>query len=149
RLFGDHVGSFVDVGANNPFIDSNTHFFHLRGWSGTNIEPTRQGFEQFVEHRPDDLNLPVAVSDTEGILRFFEVWDAEGHNGLSTLSRETAERHRARGDRLIDYEVPVRTLASLIEEYRIEPPDFISIDVECHEEHVIRGIPLETWRPRV
>ena len=26
RLFGDHVGSFVDVGANNPFIDSNTHF---------------------------------------------------------------------------------------------------------------------------
>src|SRR5262249_3245062 len=88
RLFGDHVGSFVDVGANNPFIDSNTHFFHLRGWSGTNIEPTRQGFEQFVEHRPDDLNLPVAVSDTEGTLRFFEVWDAEGHNGLSTLSRE-------------------------------------------------------------
>jgi hypothetical protein len=45
--------------------------------------------------------------------------------------------------------VPVRTVASLVDKYRIEPPDILSIDVESHEGAVIRGTPFERWRPKV
>ncbi len=31
--------------------------------------------------------------------------------------------------------------------YNIAPPDFLSIDVEGHEERVIAGMPLDRWRP--
>ena len=45
--------------------------------------------------------------------------------------------------------MPVRTIRSLIDTHGIEPPDLLSIDVEGHEGAVIRGMPLDSWRPRV
>jgi FkbM family methyltransferase len=149
RLFRGRPGRFMDVGGNHPFIDNNTFYFYLRGWRGVNIEPTPSGHALFREHRPGDVNLAVAISDAEGELPFFEVLDGEAMTGLSTLSGDVAEGHRASGFEIVEHRIPVRTMASLIEEHAIEPPDLLSIDVENYEEHVIRGIPLATWRPRV
>jgi FkbM family methyltransferase len=147
RLFDGKVGRYMDVGANHPVLDSNTHFFHLRGWRGVNVEPIPRNHALFVEQRPDDLNLAVAVSDTSGTMTFYEVIGG-GLTGLSTLSADIAHVHAKRLE-VVEYEVPVRSIADLIREHSLEPPDFLSIDVECHEDRVLRGIPLETWRPRV
>lgn len=149
RLFRDRPGTFMDIGANHPFIDNNTYFFYLRGWRGVNVEPTRRGHALFREHRPADRNLAVAVSDVEGEMTFFEVDDADGLTGLSTLSAEVAEARRAQGYSVVEHSVPIRTVASLIDEHEIEPPDLLSIDVEGNEGRVIAGIPLERWRPKV
>ncbi len=146
RLFGDHVGRYMDVGSCHPILCNNTHFFYERGWRGVNIEPTRQGHALFQEHRPEDLNLPLAVSDHEGELTLYEV---VGDPGNSTLHREIAEPYRARGVEIAAHPVPVRTIRSLIDTHGIEPPDLLSIDVEGHEGAVIRGMPLDSWRPRV
>jgi FkbM family methyltransferase len=151
RLFAGRVGSFVDVGANHPFIDSNTYFFYVRGWRGVNLEPLPRGHALFQEFRPEDRNLAIAASDSdeEGVLSFYEVIGPDGMTGLSTLSAEIAEQHRSEGFEVVEQRVPVRTMASLVAEYRIEPPDFASIDVEGHEGAVIRGLPLDRWRPKV
>ncbi|MBX6311667.1 MAG: FkbM family methyltransferase [Isosphaeraceae bacterium] len=150
RLFQGRPGTFVDIGANHPFIDSNTYFFYLRGWRGVNIEPDPRSHAQLQEHRPEDLNLAVAVSEVDSSeLTFYEVDDHGTPTGLSTLSAEVAEGHRAHGFTVTEHRVPVRGLASLIAEYQIEPPDLVSIDVEGHETPIIRGIPLATWRPKV
>ena len=50
---------------------------------------------------------------------------------------------------MVERQVPVRTIRSLIDSYGIEPPDLLSIDVEGHEAAVIRETPLDSWRPRV
>jgi FkbM family methyltransferase len=149
RLFGDAKGTFMDVGANHPFLDSNTYFFYLRGWRGVNIEPTRAGHALFLEHRPEDINLAIAASDAEGELPFYEISGGEGLTGLSTLSAEIAEEHRAQGFDVVEYRVPVHTVASVVREYRLDAPDILSIDVEGHEGAVIRGLPLDSWRPKV
>lgn len=150
RLFAGRVGTFVDIGANHPFIDSNTYYFYLRGWRGVNIEPNPRAADLFQKHRPSDTTLTLALSDAEGELPFFEVTSADGSTGLSTLDRAAAESYRAEGGYTIaESSVPVRTLRSVIDEQGIEPPDLVSIDVECHEAAVLRGIPLDTWRPKV
>ncbi len=146
RLFGDHVGRYMDVGSGHPIYCNNTFFFYERGWRGINIEPTRQGHALFQEHRPEDLNLPLAASDHDGELTLYEVC---GDPGNSTLQREIAEPYRARGVEIAAHAVPVRTIRSLIDAHRIEPPDLLSIDVEGHEAAVIRGTPLDFWRPGV
>jgi FkbM family methyltransferase len=146
RLFGPRTGTYVDIGAHHPVYDSNTCFFYERGWHGVNIEPLPGLHRFFLELRPLDLNLAVAVSDADGELPFYEVPDC---SGLSTLSAEIAARHRAAGCRVAEGRVAVRTLARLIREYDIAPPDFLSIDVEGHEERVIVGMPLDRWRPAV
>jgi FkbM family methyltransferase len=149
RLFRDRPGTFMDVGGNHPFIDNNTYFFYVRGWRGVNIEPTRSGIELFRDHRPEDLNLEVAASDSVGELPFFEVEGPEGMTGLSTLSAEVAEAHRAEGFTVIERAVPVKTVGAIAAEHGIDPPDILSIDVECHEDAVLRGVPLDSWRPKV
>lgn len=146
RIFGDHVGTFVDVGACYPTIHNNTYFFYLRGWRGVSIEPLPWLRPAFEEKRPEDLNLSVAAGEAEGEMPFYEVSTS---GGLSTLDTKIAEDYRAQGLPVVEHRVPVRTVASLIEEYAIAPPDFLSIDAEGTEVNVIRGVPLDRWRPRV
>jgi FkbM family methyltransferase len=146
RLFPGQLGTYMDVGAHHPLFDSNTQFFYQRGWRGVNVEPIRRLHALFQEHRPGDLNLAVAASDAEGSLPFFEVLDSVA---LSTLSAEAVRRHRAQGLTVAEYQVPVRTVASLIDEHQIPPPEFLCIDVETSEDRVVRGIPLDSWRPGV
>ena len=148
RLFRGQIGTFVDIGACHPVIESNTRFFYERGWRGVNFEPSFSSFQHFLDHRPEDLNLNLAVSDFDGELMFYEV-DDHGINGISTLSAEIAEGYRQRGLEVAERRVPVRTIRSLIDTHGIEPPDLLSIDVEGHEAAVIRGMPLDAWRPRV
>jgi FkbM family methyltransferase len=148
RLFGNHVGRYMDVGSCHPVLDSNTRFFYERGWRGVNLEPSFSSFQRFLDHRPEDLNLNLAASDIDGELTFYEVHD-QGINGISTLSAEIAQGYRQRGIEVVERQVPVRTIRSLIDSHGIAPPDLLSIDVESHEAAVIRGTPLESWRPRV
>jgi FkbM family methyltransferase len=146
RVFENHVGTYMDVGACYPTIHNNTYFFYQRGWRGVNLEPLPWLRQLFDEKRPEDLNLSVAAGEFEGEMPFYEV---PSSGGLSTLSKQIAEEYRAQGLEVIERRVPVRTIAALIEEYAIAPPDFLSIDAEGTETHVIRGIPLTHWRPRV
>jgi FkbM family methyltransferase len=146
RVFGEEVGRYMDVGSYHPFTGNNTFFFYERGWRGVNIEPTRQGYALLQAHRPEDLNLNLAASGQDGEMTLYEVL---GDRGNSTLEGEIAEPYRADGVEMRAHSVPVRSLRSLIETYGIEPPDLVSMDVEGHEAAVIRGMPLDTWRPRV
>jgi FkbM family methyltransferase len=146
RLFRDKKGTFIDVGANHPTHNNNTYYYYLRGWRGVNVEPVRSAYQLFGDRRPEDLNLELAVSDEEGYLPFYEIPDC---NGLSSLSSEMAEDQAARGFRVIERKVPTRTVSGLIEQFRLEPPDIFSIDVEGNEEKVLRGIPLDRWQPKV
>lgn len=146
RLFRGHVGTYVDVGAHHPVLDSNTLFFYERGWTGVNVEPLPHLQQLLVRQRPRDLNLAIAVSDREGFLPFYQIPQCDG---LSTLSPETAESHRQRGLQVVEGRVQVRPLADLIADFGIQAPDLLFIDVEGHEQQVLQGIPLQNWRPRV
>ena len=58
-------------------------------------------------------------------------------------------RHRADGYTFTERKIPVRTLASICEEHVRGPIDFMSIDVEGYEDHVLGGADFERFRPRV
>lgn len=58
-----HVGTgyYVDIGANDPVVDSVTRWFYEQGWSGLNIEPVPHWHGKLQADRPRDTNLQVAV----------------------------------------------------------------------------------------
>jgi FkbM family methyltransferase len=146
RLFGNEVGTFMDVGACYPTGHNNTYFFYLRGWRGTTVEPIPWMRPLFEQHRPEDRHLSLAAWHRDGDVPFYEI---PGNIGLSTFSPEIAEGYRERGLEVVERRLPVRTVASIVDEFAIEPPDILSIDTEGTEEHVLRGVPFERWRPRV
>lgn len=137
-------GFYIDVGANDPEIDSVTKAFYDRGWRGINIEPIEQWFLRLEAQRPRDINLQIAAGAQQGKLVIYELPDT----GLSTVERATAERHEAeRGYSKIERSVPVETLTSICQRFHLAPIHFLKIDVEGAEKDVLQGIDFSTIRP--
>lgn len=87
-------GFYIDVGANDPTLDSVTKAFYARCWHGINIEPTVFYFERLAHERPADINLRVAAGKEHGVLTLYEVAcisaearpHANSNNPLKTLA---------------------------------------------------------------
>ena len=147
RLFpDDEPGFYLDIGANHPVIHSVTKHFSERGWRGINVEPHPEQFNRLAADRPNDVNLNVGASDSEGSLTYFQAEES----GWSTFSPEQAANLRASGMPLSERPVAVTTLAAICE--RHADPDlpiaFLKIDAESHERAVLDGADFGRWRPR-
>ena len=139
-------GYFVDVGACDPVVTSITKLFSLRGWRGINIEPLPHLVEMLEHDRPDDINLRLALSDTEGELTLYVVADDMQR---TTLSEPLANLYRAEGYHIVEQPTPVRTLGAVLTEHPLPRIDFLKIDAEGMEDAIVRGLDLSTHRPLV
>ncbi len=136
-------GFYIDVGANDPHHDSVTRAFYERGWRGLNIEPVDAYYQALCRERPEDTNLQLVVGQAQGKVDFHVFPDS----GLSTASVEMAAMYTAAGIQLEKRQLPMRTLASLCEEYVTGEIHFLKIDVEGFEGAVLRGMDFSRWRP--
>lgn len=147
RCLADRVsyeeGFYVDVGANDPEIDSVTKVFYDHGWRGINLEPSLHWHGRLVDQRPRDVNLQVAASETSGTIAFHDI---EGHQ-LGTVVERFADRHASSGFLKNSYSVPAVTLAEVCEAHAPATIHFLKIDVEGHEEAVLRGMDFLRFRP--
>jgi FkbM family methyltransferase len=136
-------GFYIDVGANDPIIDSVTKAFYDRGWSGINIEPIPSHFADLSHQRSRDINLQCAVGASKGEIN---VWEFPVR-GWATASFEVAEQHKASGLTLVSHKVPVTTLEDICTEYAPQEIHFLKIDVEGFENFVIEGANFSLFRP--
>jgi len=137
-------GFYIDVGANDPDIDSVTKAFYERGWRGINVEPSPQWFERLEEARPRDINLQLALGAEPGAITLYEIPDT----GLSTAEKKFAERHEAeRGYQSRELRVEMDTLSNVCERFHLEPIHFLKIDVEGAEKAVLQGADFGKIRP--
>ncbi|MFM7205566.1 MAG: FkbM family methyltransferase [Planctomycetaceae bacterium] len=147
RVFhGVDQGRYIDLGGYDPVVDSVTKHFYDRGWSGVNVEPVERFHRRFVEHRPRDTNLNVAVGATSGTACLHE-W---GDTGLASCHEPLDEQLASvLGLRRADTTVPMVTLAEITLALGDAPVDFLKIDVEGGERDVILGGEWRAFRPRV
>lgn len=138
-------GFYTDIGAWSPDIDSVTRAFYDAGWSGINIEPNIEFFQQLKAKRPNDMNLQVAVGDFEGVATM----DFLTNPGLSTINYSIAQDHQAAGWEVFRREVELRTLATIWRKQLAneQPVHFLKVDVEGFETAVLRGNDWERCRP--
>jgi FkbM family methyltransferase len=138
-------GFYIDVGANDPLLDSVTKAFYDHGWRGINIEPAQDYYQRLCRERIGDINLSVAISAEHGVLPFYEIQNT----GLSTLNGSLAERYRQTGYKVITRETPVMTLSSVCHQYANNTIHFLKIDVEGSEKQALLGMNFRQFRPWV
>lgn len=141
-----HVGSgfYVDIGANDPVVDSVTRWFYEQGWCGINIEPITHWFDKLSKDRPRDINLQLAVSSQSGPLTLYDIPDT----GLATLDPAIAAIHREGGCTVQELSVPVQTLDAVVEQHALgREIHFLKIDVEGAERDVLQSASLLNSRP--
>ena len=69
-LRGIDDGFYVDIGAADPSVGSVSRIFYDHGWSGINVEPSPT-FDALSAERERDVNLRIAVGESEGSSPFF------------------------------------------------------------------------------
>jgi len=136
-------GFYVDVGAQDPQVESVTRAFYERGWSGINIEPVDEYFNKLNQARPHDTNLNVAVGGVSGLRTLHSF----AGSGLSTLDSQISARHQAAGLTAAETVVQVLTLTEVLEGAARSPIHFLKIDVEGAEGEVLEGLDLDRIRP--
>src|ERR1043166_6529670 len=84
-----HVGRgvYVDIGAQDPIIDSVSRALYEPGWRGVHVEPTAQYAELLRHDRPDEVVIQAAVSDRSGLMDLYVI----PYTGQSTGSKRIAE----------------------------------------------------------
>jgi FkbM family methyltransferase len=148
RALGDvAAGTYVDVGAADPTIDSVTRAFYERGWSGLNVEPVPEYVDRLRAARPRDVTIDACAGDGPGRADLAAV----AGTGLSTLVASVRSEIEADGYGVETLEVRVDNLDALLVEAGFEGRDihFMKIDVEGFEGEVIKGIDLRRWHPWV
>jgi FkbM family methyltransferase len=138
-------GFYVDVGAWSPDIDSVTRSFYEKNWRGINVEPNPEFHEKYGMHRPEDINLKLAVGDQDGYILINFI----SNPGLSTAVDEFAKQHESAGWTSNKQKVTLMTLASICKQHVKQDQDihFLKVDVEGFEEAVLRGNDWATYRP--
>ena len=132
----DH-GFYIDIGAQDPVVDSVSLSFYEHGWRGVHIEPTQQYSTLLRQARPDEIIEQVSLASSDGLLTFYEFNDT----GLSTADCDLAKKHQRAGFVANLTEVPVASLDSILNRYGHQPIHWLKLDVEGFERCV-----LESWR---
>lgn len=136
-------GFFVEVGANDPALLSQTFHLEQLGWNGVLIEPQPDLAQRLREQRKARV-FAVACSSPKNAGTTMALHLAGIHSSLDPALQTSTVR--AEGA----VAVPVRTLDDILAEAGAPPPiDFMSIDIEGHEIDALDGFDFAYWRPRL
>jgi len=134
-------GRYLDIGAQDPVLDSVSLAFYQAGWRGTHIEPTPFYAAKLREARPDETVIEAAVSQSPGPLELHEFPDT----GLSTGKSEIAQSHVQAGYEARTILVPTVRLDDLLD--RTGEVQWMKIDVEGMEADVLASWGNNPARP--
>jgi FkbM family methyltransferase len=137
-------GCYLDIGAQDPELDSVSKAFYDAGWRGVHVEATPHYAAAIRTARPDEIVIQAAVSDEAGSISFFEIPET----GLSTGRKDIAETHEGIGWTTNRIDVPCVTLASVLTSMARRDIHWMKVDVEGMEANVLRSwgdCPIRPW----
>lgn len=145
RAFHDvERGQYIDIGAQDPVVDSVSLAFYEAGWRGIHVEPVPAYAARLREARPDETIIEAVVSEAAGPVPFFEIPDT----GISTGREDIAGRHSKAGFRSRKMLAPAVRLDRLLEMVETDI-HWMKVDVEGMELDVLRSWGESKKRPWV
>lgn len=141
-------GHYIEIGANDPTVDSVSAPFYHRGWSGITVEPVHAYAERHRAERQRDTLIEAAISDDpSGSVVLHQIADT----GLSSLLDGVGLAHREAGWSVTEETVPARRLDDILDQVGWDGVDiqFMIVDTEGAERTVLDTIDLHRWRPWV
>lgn len=146
---GIKTPTFLDVGANEPFMYSNTALLYKRGSRGINVDANPNCIALLEKHRPEDNNVCIGVGPEEATLPFYMFSEI---SGINSFHKEKAEEFAERSNHVIKkvMNIPIVTLKTIIDTYADHVfPDYFSIDVEGFDYDILKSYDLSKNGPKV
>lgn len=146
-LLGRTCERYLDIGANDPVVHSNSYLFYRDGASGLLVEANPNIAARLRQRRPRDHVANVAVAAQGSGHIDLHIMDFDG---LSTVLPEHSEKMVASGRVTVTQtvRVPLLGINDLLAQHapagRI---DFASLDVEGVDFEVLSAWDFDRWRP--
>jgi FkbM family methyltransferase len=136
-------GVFVDVGANHYKNTSKTFYLESKlGWSGIAVEPQREFQADYATFRPRTKFFPFFVSDVSN--QTARLYVIKRNSTVASANRQFVELF-GKPDEVRD--VPTITLTDLLDTEGVTKIDLLSIDIELHELHALKGFDIGRFKP--
>lgn len=149
-------GTFLEVGANDGYKQSNTYYFErIRNWQGVLIEPIPMLYEQCRKRREKSqvYNYICSNAEDSGSTKTIRYADLMSLVEGSLKDEEKEREHLKKGieiqkiENSFELEVECKTLSEIIDMSGLTRFDFMSIDVEGFELQVLKGLDLSRHAP--
>lgn len=149
RIFSKkNKGFYIDVGAHHPVRFSTTLNLFQKGWSGINIEPNDEAIKAFKKKRPKDINLNIAISNTNNTCNYYKFIES----ALNTTDINIVKMRKRQGFNCIEKTIiPTQTLNQVLSKYckKTSVIDILKIDVEGKELDVLKSNNWGKFIPKV
>ncbi len=139
-------GKYIDIGAGDPKIHSNTYYYYLKGWNGILVEPNPNYAESIKKERPRDIHLPIAITDYYGQVEMCSSTTVGSFVGDRNKKRKIEGGRGKKFLFTVDC-MPIDTLIKRYPEYK--EPDFLNMDIESMEERVLSRCDFRVFKPKV
>ena len=148
HLRGVKNGVYLDLGAYDPFILSNTAMLWAEGWNGCNVDANPFSVKRFIKHRPDDINIHGAIiTESEKrdgkseVALYFERASKDGLSATGSIVQ--------RGEYKSSIIVPCLTIEEILEKGQFKIIDYLNVDLEGYDLKIILEFPFEKFSPKV
>ncbi len=136
KVFGNLVGTAVDVGAHDGSLYSNTLLLEERGWKVLCVEPNPD-CETALREKRKSVEIVACGANS----RYAPFWINDN------LPASASSLIPGRDVYTRQIEVQVVPLHDLLLKHGFQTLDLVSIDVEGSEVEVLDGLGLDHWRP--
>ena len=135
-------GFFIEVGANDPVVISQTYLLEQNGWEGILVEPQPGCCQRLreVRKRSKVIQAACGAPEQKGKASF----RVAANDAFSTLA---GQREAEEATFTETVEVDLVTLDDVLANCGSPKVDFLSIDVEGGEVDVLRGFNLAKYHP--
>jgi FkbM family methyltransferase len=146
----NYQGFYVDIGAFDPMVFSNTKHFYDRGWRGINIDANPYSIAIFNKKRNRDINVESGVSDVSGELNFYSFGKYSSIAAMNTFDEDAYKLQLKKGFKIEEIrKVKVGSINDILGKYLPQGQhiDFIDIDVEGFEIQILKTFNFEKYAP--
>jgi FkbM family methyltransferase len=142
-----YKGKFLDIGCFHPTRHNNTYKMYKSGWRGINIDLNPLTIELFNFARAKDININAAISDNEETKKLYLIDELNTQNTLEANHLSFLKKNQnIKEEEISQHEIKTKRLDKILDSYNFNDIDFMNIDVEGHELHVLNSIDLLKYR---
>jgi FkbM family methyltransferase len=137
-------GYFLEIGAFDPKVFSNTRILVEKGWNGVYVEPSPSCAEKFrieYENNPKIELIEAAIGNFDGLGNFYD------SQGDAISSTDLSHKIRwEQGNNVVYKELEVKFISVETLLKNIKEVDFLNLDVESTNIEIFNLIPDYFWR---
>ncbi len=140
-------GFYVDIGCNQPKINSLTYSLHKKGWKGINFDISERCIRLYQIFRKHDINLNISIGSIEKSVNSYIFYENCTMNTVDEKFKDYTSKSVNKKPKV--ERIKQMTLNKVLDENNIKNIDYLNIDVEGNETKVLKGFSLNKYNPKL